>query len=179
VSDRALIFDSDEAVVRHLMTLADVARFHGVTNECARQWQYRARGFPDPVGTVGKSAVWARPDIESFVQPRPRKVWTKERIKAAVRHFNLKYGSPPAATDWNVGRLRQLGDVERLARFAEDGCYPHLSNVYGANGAYDSWADAIEDAGFQRPETGRYERPGRVYRRRVVEDVDAALGVES
>jgi hypothetical protein len=71
-------------------------------------------------------------------------IWTRERIIERVRDWAEIHGRPPTATDWRVGR----------------GVWPPTGSVQKCFGL---WADAIEAAGFPRPQAGgRYqERPRR------------------
>ena len=79
------------------------------------------------------------------------KVWTREAIIEAIQRWAKEYGRPPSAIDWK--------------RRGEN--HPASSNVYRSkhrsarHNAFASWAEAIEAAGFERPENGgRYrERP--------------------
>jgi hypothetical protein len=74
------------------------------------------------------------------------KRWTREAVIAAIRQWNDVHGQPPKATDWNC--------------HGRDRSYPPTSAVHRANGhnpsaAFDTWADAIEAAGFPRPLVGQ------------------------
>lgn len=90
--------------------------------------------------------------------------WNRETIIAAIQEFARRYGRPPVATDWNVAYARSRGLHSKVVRFYEDGCYPHSNTVYGIpNGVFPTWADAIEAAGFRRPQPGRYETETRSY----------------
>lgn len=67
---------------------------------------------------------------------RPRgAAWTDDEILNAIRRWNIVHGEPPTANAF---------------RNAHDG-YPSLSVV---TGHFGSWADAIEKAGFPRPQRG-------------------------
>lgn len=83
------------------------------------------------------------------------KVWTREAIIAAIQKWAKEHGRPPSAKDWQ-------GPGSGV-----DAGYPATSNVYRTrhrttfSNPFASWAEAIEAAGFERPELGgRYrERP--------------------
>lgn len=81
--------------------------------------------------------------------------WTRERVIAAIQRWAAEHGRPPRANEWQ--------------RAHPDGWWPAATSVYrtstnpGAVFAY--WADAIEAAGFPRPEVGKYERTSETRRR--------------
>lgn len=75
------------------------------------------------------------------------RVWTQERVVEALQRWAVEHGRPPTATDWAYRETRGDG-------------YPSFGGVYGpgSNGAFASWADAVEAAGFPRPQIGKYDR---------------------
>lgn len=75
------------------------------------------------------------------------KRWTRETIIAAIQRWNDEFGSPPRATDWNTTMARQRGRKQR-----DKTIYPSANSVGGRDAPFDSWADAIEAAGFPRPQ---------------------------
>jgi transposase-like protein len=81
------------------------------------------------------------------------RVWTQEAIVIAVREFARLYGTPPAATDWNVGAANDL----QRERFYEDDCWPHSSVV---TREFGTWNIAIRAAGFEPNHIGHYGRDG-------------------
>lgn len=168
-----LTFGSRDELRSSLLTKDDIGIRFGVSRQSVHNWAATGR-LPIPLRE--RPSIWLESDLDDFDPPRSvtGRLWTRDRIVRAIREFNRKYGRPPAATDWNVSKLKSLGDMERFARFYEDGCYPHLSVVYGSNGVFDSWAEAVECAGFPRPEPGRYEKPGK-RRYRAASDVDESL----
>lgn len=86
--------------------------------------------------------------------------WTRDAIIAAIRDWADRYGSPPPQTAW-LGKHPNRRE-EDARRFAE-GDYPYASQVVRQFGL---WANAIEAAGFPRPEVGRYDRAAARVRRR-------------
>ena len=89
--------------------------------------------------------------------PLATRYWTRERIIDAIQRWNEIYGRPPVATEWLVSKdIRGEG-------------FPPTSAIYkynkGARGGvpgtnhnpFDSWADAVEAAGFPRPRRGEYK----------------------
>lgn len=84
-------------------------------------------------------------------EQRESRGWTREAVVDAIQRWAVEHGRPPSATDWN-----RSGPG-----------HPAKSNVYRSgngprsNNPFANWADAIEAAGFDRPEVGgRYrERP--------------------
>lgn len=89
------------------------------------------------------------------------KYWTYERVVAAIQLWaELHDGRPPRATDWLKGAKRRNVNGHK---------FPPASAVYRGSGLasapFEYWADAIEAAGFPRPQRGQYERtptmPGR------------------
>lgn len=83
-----------------------------------------------------------------------RKVWTRERIIAAIQEWATVYGEPPASPDWNPYHARvEFGDLERAARFEDaNGRWPSSQTVIDEFG---SWNAGIAAAGFApRPPGG-------------------------
>lgn len=73
--------------------------------------------------------------------------WTRERVIQAIHEWAQEHdGIPPTASQWRRSSL--------------DGRFPALSSVYKSqrrinNSPFDSWASAIEAAGFKRPREGK------------------------
>lgn len=92
-------------------------------------------------------------------EARAKKRWTREAIIEAIKLFAERNGRPPVATEWNKTKALRGAD------------YPPLSAIYkyrvggrggkvnraGKNNPFESWADAIEEAGFPRPRRGEYK----------------------
>lgn len=80
------------------------------------------------------------------------KYWTRERVVDAIQRWAREHGTPPLADEWIKS------DPERG--------YPTRTSVYRgthrSSSPFDSWADAIEAAGFPRPRVGDYERVGEI-----------------
>lgn len=85
----------------------------------------------------------------SWEHQHAQKFWTRERIIEAIRRWAAEHdGRPPRATDWQYRDLRGDG-------------YPPATSVYNDTHApFNSWGEAIEAAGFPRPERGHYDRGG-------------------
>lgn len=83
--------------------------------------------------------------------------WSREAIITAINEWADESGGiPPIATDWNPAHPRATAEQARKFR-AADGRWPWIGSVQHYFG---SWANAIEAAGFERPRTGHYGRPG-------------------
>jgi hypothetical protein len=81
---------------------------------------------------------------------RQNRKWTRETVIAAIQHWAAEHGKPPRASDWNNAR-RNNGNYE----------YPPATSVYKSDRSrapFETWADAIEAAGFPRPLRGQHER---------------------
>jgi hypothetical protein len=74
------------------------------------------------------------------------KKWTRETIIEAIQRWNREYGHPPVSTDWlRAGEWwPSRTQVYGFHRFGEKK-YPN---------PFPKWADAIEAAGFPRPQVG-------------------------
>jgi hypothetical protein len=82
--------------------------------------------------------------------------WTRAVVIDAIQRFAQQHGRPPTASDWDHADPANG--------------YPPKSAVYGRHSntpsaPFDYWADAIEAAGFPRPEVGGYERTALVRER--------------
>lgn len=78
-----------------------------------------------------------------------RKFWTQENVIKAIQRWAQEYGRPPTSVDWNAALSKNERGPE----------YPASTTVQGEHGAFKTWADAIEAAGFSRPKalyTGKY-----------------------
>ena len=74
-----------------------------------------------------------------------RKVWTRDRLLAAIQAWAECYGGPPAICDWDPTRAREnLHDTAREARYFA-GDWPHAHTVIREFG---SWSAGLEAAGF-------------------------------
>jgi transcriptional regulator with XRE-family HTH domain len=144
----------------------------------ARQRKDSYAGVCEECGgpTDGANGPAKAPRLCKTCAPAARRVWTQDSVIYAIRLWAMRHGNgqPPSATDW----IRSSED--------DDGTrYPSSSTVYSAEGApFDSWADAIQAAGFERPTTGRRHRNRRgtmmaatKQREYVVFRVDASTGL--
>ena len=95
-------------------------------------------------GSEGREKAPKRCAACSQAKQSAEKYWTEERIIAAIQRYAAEHGRPPVATEWLYGSHG----------INVDG-YPYASQVLREMG---SWGDAIEAAGFPRPEIGRYVR---------------------
>jgi hypothetical protein len=94
-----------------------------------------------------------------------RKIWTREKVIAAIQQWAEIHGRPPSSVDWNAALAKEERGSE----------YPSAGAVYGASGAFDSWAAAIEAAGFPRPEPFYHGEHGRMVwtQERIIEALRA------
>jgi hypothetical protein len=87
-----------------------------------------------------------------------KRVWSEERIIAAIREFAAEYGEPPAAVDFNPALLRHrnpsCGYAEAMARKAAHD-WPGVNTVQHRFG---SWTAALEAAGFGGRSPGEHVR---------------------
>lgn len=131
----------------------------GVCVRCGRETRYNGKR-----GNNGPSEICTSCAREDALASRR---WTREAIIEAMQRWALENGRPPTAYDW-----KHKGEY-----------WPNVGNVFRAKGAennaFASWADAIEAAGFERPEIGgRYkERPWTQLhdRARIMELLDQGL----
>lgn len=77
-----------------------------------------------------------------------QRIWTRQTVTDAIREWARRRGSPPTAEHWILRNVDPDGYV-----------FPPRSAVYDSqngrvNPPFDSWADAIETAGFHRPTVG-------------------------
>lgn len=143
VSDSTVRRWLDPEYAEHQRVLSREAKRRrvGVCSDCGGETRYGGRRAP-------VSRICFRC---SEKRARASRVWTREAVIAAIQRWAERHGRPPTASDW--------------IRAGDD--HPAMSNVYrttsrtARNNPFASWADAIEAAGFERPETGgRYrERP--------------------
>jgi hypothetical protein len=90
---------------------------------------------------------------------RSKKYWTRERIIEAIQLFVERNGRVPAATEWNKSKELRGEDYPPLSAIYKYrvGGRGGKSNRAGKSNPFDSWADAIEEAGFSRPRRGEYK----------------------
>lgn len=77
------------------------------------------------------------------------KVWTEERVIAAIQWWDDRYGEPPALVDWSPTQARHLGDEERALRAERHIAAREIPWFTSAVRAFGSWNDAIRAAGFE------------------------------
>lgn len=99
-------------------------------------------------GSEGRSRTPERCEVCAIEKRHAEKRWTRETVIDAIQRFADENGRPPRATEWNNA------DPERG--------YPAKTSVYESAGwnpgaPFEKWADAIEAAGFPRPEIGHRE----------------------
>lgn len=131
----------------------DISRRLGVPASTIRNWCL-GRDCVDchaPIdGSNGKKSERCSPCQHAWEDET--RTWTRDTIIAAIQRFARENGRPPLAADWNHAG-RGAG-------------YPPTSGIYRSrwhpNAIFASWAEAIEAAGFPRPEVGRYERTAEV-----------------
>ena len=119
-------------------------RRQGICESCGGPTRYSG-------GRNGRPIISRRCAACSLERALASRIWTREAVIEAITRWVIEHGRPPSATDWK--------------RAGEN--HPASANVYRSkhkstrNNPFASWAEAIEAAGFGRPETGgRYrERP--------------------
>lgn len=134
----ALIHDPDGTQAR-----ARKDRYGGNCEVCGK-----ATTGSDGPGTAPKRCV------QHAILEHERR-WNRETVIGAIQHWAAEHdGKPPNAQEW------LYRDGELKAR------YPAANSVYNSSGnknaPFKSWADAIEAAGFPRPQVGKYERTDRI-----------------
>lgn len=108
----------------------------GVCEDCGGVTHYNG------VRTKGASAVCSACMHQRQAAER---IWTREAIIVAMQAWASRHGHPPTANEWN--------------KAAKDRSHPNARTVYCQPKApFGSWADAVEAAGFPRPQQGHYER---------------------
>lgn len=121
----------------------------------ARIRRDRYRGTCEDCGgpTDGSNGRARAPSVCAKCEAQRRRdgrMWTRDTIVAAIQAWASEHGRPPRASDWMRAAPGR----------------PVSATVY-SHGAYvapfASWADAIEAAGFTRPEVGRYAPLERVF----------------
>lgn len=108
------------------------------------------------------------------------RTWTKEKVQAAIRRWEKKFGRPPTEADWNPARTKLLvaGSAARVAHAQAvldeyaTGNYPSSRTVQDI---YDGkWADGVKDAGFVPLPSGRPEGSSLSKYAKRSENVDEA-----
>ena len=125
--------DSDYAERNRRQSREAKRRRTGICRECGGVTLYNGRKKGTAVSTLC-AACSRRLQHES-------RYWTRERIIAAIQQWAAEHGRPPSARDW----LHADPDLR----------WPNRVSVYAGSGAippFASWADAIEAAGFPRPQ---------------------------
>lgn len=64
-----------------LLTATDVGRLLGVSRQRVSQLA-ATPGFPEPIGTLGRSRIWRRPDIERWAATTDRPIHNEDTIDA-------------------------------------------------------------------------------------------------
>jgi hypothetical protein len=128
--------------------------------ERARKDNYGGKCEVCGKATTGSGGPGTAPKrcVEHAILEHERR-WNRASVIAAIQHWAAEHdGKPPLAEDF---LYRQGGDRWK---------YPSAGSVYGRtrkgkNGVsspFVYWADAIEAAGFPRPQVGHYERTPRI-----------------
>jgi hypothetical protein len=81
--------------------------------------------------------------------------WTRELVIQRIQENHRRYGHPPGAVDWNVGRARTVGRQDLVDRFYTDGCWPHGSTL---RRWFKNWNAAIRAPGFEPLRPGEHRR---------------------
>jgi AcrR family transcriptional regulator len=118
--------------------------FYDPTGEKARAVKARYRGVCRGCGAPtsarngkGDAYAYCKSCHPGAIEPR----WTRERVRAAMRAWEQRYGRPPSSYDWSRTHAHRRGGaaLERL----KHGDWPAPATV---TELYDSWADAQADA---------------------------------
>jgi hypothetical protein len=154
-------------------SFCQIAKECGTKYETVRRWldsDYRERqqekdrlrkaAYGRPCGvcgtrTDGSNGRANAPKHCRSCAPAAHAKWTRETVIAAIRRFNMRYGRPPTAPDFNPGMARGLGHGARAERFYSDGDYPHSNTVQYVFG---TWSDGLRAAGFRPYAQGCYPR---------------------
>jgi hypothetical protein len=116
----------------------------------ARKTRYRGTCADCGRSTHGSNGPSRAPTRCTRCENATRRYWTKGRIIAAIKAWAEIHGEPPTASEWNPkDRLAPAWTRKRKAE--TPGRWPALRVVQGAFG---SWATAIETAGYPRPRRG-------------------------
>jgi len=98
-------------------------------------------------GSCGYASCTLRCAACAAVFQHENRKWTRETIIDAIQRWAAVHGRPPSALDW--------------VRSDQENNYPAFSSCYRQKGIkeppFETWADAIEAAGFKRPRVGLYE----------------------
>ena len=136
--------------VRRLLTDGDAEKMRVQAREAKRRRVGVCEDCGGPTRYSGKSSMPRICSDCSHARERAAKVWTREAVITAIQKWAEQHGAPPVSTQW----IRAGAD------------HPARTSVYRAgdprsSSPFQKWADAIEAAGFERPEAGgRYrERP--------------------
>jgi hypothetical protein len=79
--------------------------------------------------------------------------WTRQLVIQRIQEYDRRYGHPPSAVEWNVGRARTVGRHDLVDRFYTDGCWPHGSTL---RRWFKNWNAAIRAAGFEPLRPGEH-----------------------
>lgn len=79
--------------------------------------------------------------------------WTAETVVDAIQRFAEEHGRPPFATEWVHADPVNGYPCSRA-------CYRSTHDA-NKSAPFAKWADAVEAAGFPRPEPGKYERTAK------------------
>jgi hypothetical protein len=85
--------------------------------------------------------------------PNANRKWTPETVVAAIQEWARRRGQSPTANEWLHGG--KVVDPDGYEFPAASSCYRSSSKL---NPPFETWADAIEAAGFPRPRVG-WKRP--------------------
>jgi AraC-like DNA-binding protein len=161
VSDRVRERRRAAALARHYreqenLTIAEIARrlgraeatvkayLYDPTGVKAREVKARYRGVCRGCG-ASTSARNGKGDAYAYCKKcHPGAIareWTRERVREAMRAWQVHYGSPPTSYDWSISHASRRGPdaVGRL----QDAEWPPASTV---SDVYGSWAAARADA---------------------------------
>jgi hypothetical protein len=120
------------------------AYLYDPTGEKAREVKARYRGVCRGCGAP-TSARNGKGDAYAYCKKcNPGAIaqeWTRERVRAAMRTWDARYGRPPTSYDWSVSHASRRGP-DALVR-VQDAEWPAASTV---SEVYGSWAAARVDA---------------------------------
>lgn len=141
--------------VRDLIYDPDGAKSH------ARKESYRGTCERCGASTNGSDGPGKAPKLCAVCAPRVRcLVWSASKIIAAIHEWDCLYGRPPVSTDWNKAVEGSRGGHVKKPRRDWTG-YRRWPTLMAVQREFGSWADAIEIAGFPRPQIGHFQDESR------------------
>lgn len=115
--------------------------------DAARKDSYRGECLDCGAPTTGNNGPAHTPERCVKCTAQLHKVWTRDVVIESIQEWARRRGFPPTANDW----ISKTVDPDGYVFPARTSVYRSSSN---SSSPFDSWADAIEAAGFRRPRIG-------------------------